>query len=81
MKSRCSTGNFHKQRGKRLLKQMRQFMEKLSYTVNEAMSATGLGKTTLYKLIGEGRINPIKIGARTLLRASDLRALLLQTAA
>ena len=56
-------------------------MEKLSYTINEAMSATGLGKTTLYKLIGEGRIKPIKIGARTLLRASDLRALLLQTAA
>lgn len=56
-------------------------MNKLSYTIREAISATGLGKTTPYKLIGDGRIRSVKVGTRTLVPASDLRALLLQTAA
>ena len=56
-------------------------MDKMSYTISDAISFTGLGKTTLYNLIGEGRIRSVKIGTRTLVPASDLLALLLKTAA
>ncbi|MDP9412724.1 MAG: helix-turn-helix domain-containing protein [Pseudomonadota bacterium] len=50
--------------------------DKISYTVNEAADACGLGRTTLYKLISEGELTPIKIGARTLIRRVDLEAML-----
>jgi excisionase family DNA binding protein len=50
--------------------------DKISYTINEAAGACGLGRTTLYKLISEGELTPIKIGARTLIRRVDLEALL-----
>ena len=49
---------------------------KISYTINEAASACGLGRTTLYKLISEGELSPIKVGARTLIRRVDLEAML-----
>lgn len=52
---------------------------KLTYTIAEAVVALGVGKTTIYKLIKEGKIKAIKIGARTLIPASDLHAILYTT--
>ncbi len=49
---------------------------KISYRINEAADACGLGRTTLYKLISEGELTPIKVGARTLIRRVDLEAML-----
>lgn len=46
---------------------------KISFTVAEAMAATGLGKTTLYEEIGNGRLRAKKRGATTLIRGEDLR--------
>ena len=49
---------------------------KLAYTVGEAVAALGIGKTTLYKLIKEGQINTVKIGARTLIPTGAIQSLL-----
>lgn len=51
-------------------------MSKLSYSINEAVEASGIGRTTIYKLIEAGELTPVKIGKRTLIRRCDLEALL-----
>lgn len=53
-------------------------MIKLSYTIQEAVRALGISRTTIYKLISCGKIKIVKIGARTLIPAGDLHALLSQ---
>ena len=50
--------------------------EKLSYTISEAVVASGLGRTTLYELIKQGELPRVKVGARTLIRRQDLKAML-----
>lgn len=50
--------------------------DRLAYTVNEALEATGLGRTTLYRLIAEGKLKAIKVGERTLIPAESLRSLI-----
>jgi excisionase family DNA binding protein len=47
----------------------------LTLTVQEALRATGLGRTTLYKLISSGRVRRVKVGKRTLVRYDDLQKL------
>ena len=49
---------------------------RLSYSVHEAAMATGIGRTTLYKLIGDGTLPSTKIGGRRLIRAADLDRML-----
>lgn len=49
---------------------------KLAYTIAEACHAVGIGRTKLYELIGEGRVETRKIGARTVIPAESLRALI-----
>ena len=49
---------------------------KLAYTVPEAVSASGIGRTTLYELIRASRLEARKMGKRTLIPAEALRALL-----
>lgn len=55
---------------------LRASAEKLAYTIPEALYATGLGRTTLYALIGERKLRTIKVGARTLIPADSLRSYL-----
>jgi excisionase family DNA binding protein len=47
----------------------------LSVTVPTALAITGLGRTTLYALIGQGRVRTTKVGTRTLVNYSDLEKL------
>jgi excisionase family DNA binding protein len=54
--------------------------EKLTYTIKDAIAATGIGRTKLYALISARELTPIKIGTRTLLRRADLEALLSRSA-
>lgn len=49
---------------------------KLSYTIAEACEALGIGRTTIYQLIKNGDLRPVKIGRRTLLAANELERLL-----
>lgn len=51
-------------------------IEKLTYTVNEATEALGIGRTTLYELINAGKLAVVKIGSRTIIRRKDLDAFL-----
>ena len=50
-------------------------MEVLTTTIDGAKAATGLGKTKIYELIGQGRIKTVKIGSRTLVKVDSLRDL------
>ncbi|WP_205007876.1 helix-turn-helix domain-containing protein [Sphingosinithalassobacter portus] len=47
----------------------------LAFTIAEACHAVGIGRTKLYALIGEGRLETRKIGSRTVIPAESLRAL------
>lgn len=49
---------------------------KIAYTIKEAAAACGIGRTTLYGLMKAGELTPVKIGVRTLIRHSDLEALI-----
>lgn len=51
-------------------------MSPVTYSIKDVAALLGLGRTTVYKLIGEGRLTRVKIGARTLVPAADVRALL-----
>lgn len=60
-----NTGNYH---------------EPLAYSVADACRVSTIGKTRLYQLINEGKLEASKIGKRTLILASSLRALIEQGA-
>lgn len=49
---------------------------KLAFTIAEACHAIGIGRSKLYELIGQGRLQTRKIGARTVIPAESLRMLI-----
>jgi hypothetical protein len=51
------------------------FAERLACTIAEAGEATGLGRTKLYGLIGEGHLDTTTIGRRRLVLVRSLRTL------
>jgi excisionase family DNA binding protein len=51
------------------------FAERLTCTIAEACEATGLGRTKLYELIGEGHLGTTTIGRRRLVSVRSLRTL------
>jgi excisionase family DNA binding protein len=52
------------------------FAQRLACTVAEACEATGLGRTKLYELIGEGQLHTRTIGRRRLVMVHSLCTLL-----
>jgi excisionase family DNA binding protein len=50
--------------------------EPLAYSVRDACRVSSLGRTRLYQLIAEGRLEVRKIGKRTLIPAASLHALI-----
>ena len=46
----------------------------IAVTVPEACKMLGLGRTTIYTLINEGKLKPRKSGSRTLFLVSELQA-------
>lgn len=50
--------------------------EPLAYSIKEACRASSLGRTRLYQLIAEGRLEARKVGKRTIIPAASLRALI-----
>ncbi|WP_424135143.1 helix-turn-helix domain-containing protein [Roseomonas chloroacetimidivorans] len=48
---------------------------KLAFTIPEAVSSSGIGRTKLYALIKEGQLEARKLGNRTLIPAPSLQAL------
>jgi excisionase family DNA binding protein len=49
---------------------------RLVYSIQEAAQATGLSRATLYRLISDGRLKTVKVGARRLVPVAALTALL-----
>lgn len=52
------------------------FVQKLTCTINEACEMTGLGRTKLYELIGNGRLATATVGRRRLVVVRSLLSLL-----
>ena len=51
-------------------------MEPVSVTIPDASKALGLGKTKIYALVNEGRLDAVKIGRRTLIKTASIRRLI-----
>lgn len=52
---------------------------KLAYSPAEAAEALGVGRSTIFDLMKEGRLRRVKIGAKTVIPRSSLEALLAET--
>ena len=50
-------------------------LEPLATPINDAARALGIGRSTVYKLIAEQKLQTIKIGGRRLVKADSIRAL------
>ena len=50
-------------------------MEKLAYSINDTAKALSLGRTSIYAMIGDGRLEAFKLGRRTLVKAESIRRL------
>lgn len=46
----------------------------LTVTIPQACKITGLGRSTIYRLFEEGKLQRLKAGARTLIKMDDLEA-------
>jgi excisionase family DNA binding protein len=62
-------------RGPRLLPEHDAPAPLLAVTVNEACRITGLGRTTLYELVADGRLPLVKVGRRSVIPFEALRRL------
>lgn len=49
--------------------------EALAYSPKDAARVTGLGLTTIYRLVNDGRLERRKVGTRSLITAASLRRL------
>ena len=49
---------------------------RLTYSVDEAARALGIGRSLTWRLIRSGRLPTVKIGRRTLIRRSEVERLL-----
>jgi hypothetical protein len=52
------------------------FSERITCSIEDAVAATGLGRSTLYELMDEGRIEYAKVNSRRLVFVKSLLALL-----
>ena len=53
-------------------------MEPIFASIRETGSALGLGRTTIYRMINEGQLQKVKLGRRTLIEISSIKALAAQ---
>lgn len=54
---------------------METTLEQLTISINSAARALGVGRSSIYSLIKQNRIEAIKIGRRTLLTTASIRRL------
>jgi len=50
-------------------------MNKLAYSINETARVLSLGRTSIYAMIADGRLDAFKLGRRTLIKAESIRRL------
>lgn len=51
-------------------------MEPIAASINDTAKALSLGRTSIYALIREGRLETVKMGRRTLVRIDSIRRLI-----
>lgn len=51
-------------------------MERLAYSINDTAKALSLGRTSVYAMIADGRLEAFKLGRRTLVKAESIRRLI-----
>jgi excisionase family DNA binding protein len=50
-------------------------MEPLAISIGETAKVLGLGRTSIYAMIGDGRLQAFKLGRRTLIKTASIRRL------
>jgi excisionase family DNA binding protein len=50
-------------------------MEPIAISIKDTASTLGLGRTSIYVLIGQGKLQTVKIGRRTLVLVNSIRLL------
>ena len=50
--------------------------DRLSYTIEDARSVIGIGRSSIYKLIDEGKLTRIRVAGRSLIKADSVRRLI-----
>lgn len=50
-------------------------MQPLTLTINDAARTLGIGRTHLYRLISEGKVETVSLGRRGLVKTASLRKL------
>jgi excisionase family DNA binding protein len=51
-------------------------MERLAYSINDTAKALSLGRTSIYAMVADGRLEAFKLGRRTLIKAESIRRLI-----
>lgn len=51
-------------------------MERLVYSVNETARMLSMGRTSIYAMIADGRLEAFKLGRRRLVKAESIRRLI-----
>lgn len=51
-------------------------METLAISINDAAEALSLGRTSIYVMIADGRLEAFKLGRRRLVKAESVRRLI-----
>ena len=54
-------------------------MDQLAVSINDTAKALSLGRTSIYAMIADGRLDAFKLGRRTLIRAESIRRLVADT--
>lgn len=50
-------------------------MDPLAISIKDAAKALGLGRTSIYQMIKDGRLEAFKLGRRTLVKTESIRRL------
>jgi excisionase family DNA binding protein len=51
-------------------------MELIAYSINDVAKVLSLGRTSIYALIRDGRLDTVKLGRRTLVKVESVRRLI-----
>ena len=50
-------------------------MDRIAYSINETARVLSLGRTTIYAMLADGRLESIKLGRRRLVTAASIPAI------